>query len=274
MNKFNLGLHWALFYYSERETGLDNPDIKNDGLTQDEREDLELDENAEGAVIDFDGAEADTKTDLMEFDDMKIQYLLDHWDSNFDAFGNAHVAIAMKEIYDRRNNWSLDRSKVAKIRDRMKENLVEPNKGRWEKNIREWYKFLLKTLQEHEYFKGPYHKNESEIRDMYAKQVRLQCEKYIWEADDQQFNARKWELFSSKMEDDYPAKIVYGELNHAADIFARDVSVREAYAVDTQNKGNYQSNLQDVNSWKQKDKMEQYANQLDWKEIVEELIKE
>ncbi len=237
MNKFNLGLHSALFYL-DWEKSLANPDIQKNVLSQGEIKDVELDENAKVAADERDTVIDSSKKEQSGVvdDATKAQSTLEHVDN---VFGYGYSNEVLNAIYKRKNDWTLDREKVKQIQWRIAEDVRLWNI--WEKNIQEWYKHLLKTLLDNKYFHNPFHKNEEEIRKMYTREIESQYEKHVWNADDKVFGKTKGKLFWQGMPD-YPANVVYKKLNDT-EIFAREVWNKQAYTVEAQNTENVKENL-------------------------------
>ncbi|MBO7094780.1 hypothetical protein J6V86_00950 [bacterium] len=69
------------------------------------------------------------------------------------------------------------------------------NSQQWEKNIKEGYKHLLKTLLDNKYFNNPSAKKVDKIKEMYINEVKSQYEKHVWKANDKTFDQTKGELF-------------------------------------------------------------------------------
>ena len=257
MNKFNLGLHSALFsldwsYYLDDMP----PTEKLSELYKATPEDKETGEvlereAAQKAADERDNQISNTKQELNTVvpDSTEAQRALDHDVDNL--FGDSYTSLVLNQIYKRkRDAWLLNREEVVKIQKRLQENVKLW--GVWEKNIRSWYKHLLKTLLDNKYFDNPSHKKEDAIRKMYIDKVESQYEKYVWNTRDEEFEKLKGKLFGKDMAD-YPANEVYRELNNT-DISAEAQWGIQAYRVEAQNTANFKSNLDDVEGQKWGDK--------------------
>jgi hypothetical protein len=102
MNKFNLGLHSALFYL-DLEKSLANPDIQKNVLSQGEIKDVELDKNAQVAADERDTVIDSSKKEQSGVvdDATKAQSTLEHVDN---VFGYGYSNEVLNAIYKRKND--------------------------------------------------------------------------------------------------------------------------------------------------------------------------
>lgn len=294
MNKFRVSLHPALFFpgsnwYSEDPNFRDYPEAENnvhewyqasleeyqvagveeanaaeeafeqqDNLTGEVRSDLqglgaEVDEADATAEETEEVAEEETGEDEVEWDEtgednpaQKVEEEISNFDSNFFNFFNK----AGTEVQNRRHErgW-LTRKQMKMVINRHKENI-----SKWNKNVKEWYEDLLKTLLKNKYFDSPVSRDVNAIREMYSDVVAKQYETYVWDSEDKVFDEIKNKLFTKDMGGEYSANLVYKKLNNDAEIFERDVQERFSYKVDAVHTEHYKENKELVDSWEWRDK--------------------
>lgn len=234
MNKFNLGLHSAFF------------DLDSELRAANERMMRDTEKEIEKEI---------ENTTRVAAEELKAEV---EWDTVDSIFGPWYSNAVLTEIFNReRNNWvAVSQEKLKTIRSRMLENSQQ-----WEKNIKEGYKHLLKTLLDNKYFNNPSAKKVDKIKEMYINEVKSQYEKHVWKANDKTFDQTKGELFWQKMPD-YPANVIYKNLNDNAEIFASEVWNKQAYTVEAHNTENFDANLQKVKTQEWGDKKRFLAKEL------------
>ena len=88
----------------------------------------------------------------------------------------------------------------------------------WSEKIWKGFKKLCAILEEKGYINEENKQEKiASIKEQYLKEVHSQYEKYIWSADNKQFNAEKDTLFGENSRN-YPANVIYKKLTGAATI--------------------------------------------------------
>ena len=215
MNKFNLGLHSALFDPDKQEWS---------SLIEAPRLDLtDLPEVKSEVIIPTQEKLTNLKRPLTSLE-QKIQGAMTEFDSEYFNFSNK-VGLEIQQL--RADRHTLSKEQLSRVRDRHRENTLL-----WNQNVRKWYEHLLNALAKKWYFMQENAKNTQDIQEMYIDSVSRQYEENVWDSRDEEFKNLKEKLFTADMGDSYPANEVYKKLTKASSIFAHEREHTEWHRVD------------------------------------------
>lgn len=225
MNRFNLGLHQALFL----EGGSEKPRVE----LVDTDSQAKILESAR-VVSTSKREETILRRDVLNSRERKVKDTVDGaMDKYKSDYYHACQQVGQEVLKSRQENSNIySPEQLNTFKTRARDRQAE-NYQKWNESIRKWYEDLIRFLAEGGYFYTPKAKTVAKVQEKYMDAVSKHYADYVLDTEDGDFDKIKEKLFTLATGDKCPANIVCKELTWASSISARGGrSFREWYGVD------------------------------------------